>query len=83
MYAQLSNTPIISAHLELCFLCMRSAGSFGTSLIEHEYLNLMNRLGYGFMNMCLVPLAHDVGRDITPCNEIDKPLMVYRLNNVT
>ena len=30
-------------------------------------------------------LSYDVasGSDITPCNKIDKPLMVYRFSNVT
>ena len=30
-------------------------------------------------------LSHDVapGSDITPCNKIDKPLVVYRFSNVT
>ena len=30
-------------------------------------------------------LSHDIasGSDITPCNVIDKPLVVHRFNNVT
>ena len=30
-------------------------------------------------------LSHDLahGSDITPCNKIDKPLVVYRFSNVT
>ena len=34
---------------------------------------------------CLLFLSHDVAfvSDITPCNKIDKPLVVYRFSNVT
>ena len=35
--------------------------------------------------MILISLSHDVasGSDITPCNKIDKPLVVYIFRNVT
>ena len=31
------------------------------------------------------PLSHDIASEseITPCNKIDKPLVVYRFSNVT
>ena len=35
--------------------------------------------------MIMISLSNDVasGSDITPCNKIDKPLVVYRFSNVT
>ena len=38
-----------------------------------------------FITMSNENLSHDVGSgsDITPCNKIDKPLVVYRFCNVT
>ena len=36
-------------------------------------------------DLCKISLSLDVapGSDITPCNKIDKPLVVYRFSNVT
>ena len=41
-----------------------------------------NMENFKFTKSCL---SHDIasGSDITPCNKIDKPLVVYRFSHVT